>query len=57
MKFTGVKESLSSYSSHEICDSEKIVGFRNQVPTLRTPFESDKAKNKKIEEDSKLVLL
>ena len=29
MKFTGVKESLSSYSSHEICDSEKVVGFKN----------------------------
>ena len=29
MKFTGVKESLSSYSSHEICDSEKIVGLKN----------------------------
>ncbi|KAM3134536.1 negative regulation of T cell migration [Paramecium bursaria] len=55
MKFTGVKESLSSYSSHEICDSEKIVGFKNQVPTLRTPFESDKAKMKKIEDDSKLA--
>ncbi|CAD8113689.1 unnamed protein product [Paramecium sonneborni] len=41
---------LSSISSHEVLDSEQEISKKAFVPSLRTPFENDKLKQRKDEE-------
>ncbi|CAD8095569.1 unnamed protein product [Paramecium primaurelia] len=41
---------LSSISSHEVLDSEQEISKKAFVPTLRTPFENDKFKQRKEEQ-------